>query len=302
MEQALSLPSKVHAKHGRYYYVHQNRWHPLSRVSEGPSALYDRLQEHTGDDPGSLGQIMGLYIARKLPELKPATRPDYVRIIQNRLMHHFGHLLPEELEPTHIAQYLEMRKRDGAAIAGNRERAVLGSVLSWGMRFGWVRSNPCHGVSRNVERRSIRYVEDEEFERALRRASPALRDLLEAAYLTGYRQTDLRLLKRSGVTSKGIRLRQSKDGKLRTILYTPRLWRVIQNALGRSESDFVFVGPSGKPWTLWGLQSAMRRLGAGFRFRDLRPKAATDAEDNTLGKSDRALQVYLRGSVGKAVR
>lgn len=296
------VPAKVHVKHGRYYYVHENKWHALSRVDEGPSALYDRLQAFTGDRPGSLGQIMGLYIARALPDLKPASRPDYVRIITGRLMHHFGHMLPGELEPHHVAQYLEMRKQEGAPAGGNRERAVLGSVMSWAMRFGWVRSNPCHGVRRNRESPSRRYVTDAELALALRKAPPALAALLEAAYLTGYRQTDLMALRRSGVTSKGIALRQSKDGKLRTILFTPRLRKVIQDALGRSEGDFVFVGISGKPWTLWGLQSAMRRLGAGFRFRELRPKAATDAPENTLGKSDRALQVYLRGSVGKAVR
>jgi hypothetical protein len=296
------LPAKVHRKHGRYYYVDRNTWHALSRVDEGPSALYDRLQAFTGDNPGSLGQIMGLYIARALPELKPASRPDYVRIITGRLMHHFGHLLPGELEPSHVAQYLEMRKREGAPAGGNRERAVLGSILSWAMRFGWVKVNPCHGVRRNREVPSHRYVTDAELARALRRASPALADLLEAAYLTGYRQTDLRLLRRSGVTSKGISLRQSKDGKLRTILFTPRLRRVVQAALARSGTDFVFVTDRARPWTLWGLQSAMRRLGAGFRFRDLRPKAATDAKENTLGHGDRMLAVYLRGSVGKAVR
>lgn len=245
---------------------------------------------------------MALYIARALPELKPASRPEYVRIIQNRLQHHFGHMLPDELEASHVSQYLEMRKQEGAPVGGNRERAVLGSVLSWAMRFGYVKSNACHGVRRNTERPSRRYVTDKELSQALHKASPALRNLIEAAYLTGYRQTDLMLLRRSGVTSKGLVLRQSKDDKLRTILWTPRLRKVIHDALGRSEGDFVFVGASGKPWTLWGLQSAMRRLQAGFRFRDLRPKAATDAKDNTLGHGSRMLAVYLRGTVGKAVR
>lgn len=298
----MQLPAKVHRKHGRYYYVHQNRWHPLSRVDEGPSALYDRLQEFTGENPGSLGQIMGLYIARALPELRPASRPEYVRIITGRLMHHFGHMLPGELEPTHVAQYLEMRKREGAPVGGNRERAVLGSVLSWAMRFGWVRANPCHGVRRNRETPSHRYVEHDELRAVLDRAHPALTDLLAVAYLTGFRQTDLRLLTRAGLTSKGLTLRQSKDGKLRTIEWSPALRYFVERAVSRSDGPYVFVSPRGRPWSLWGLQSALRRLAPGFRFRDLRPKTATDSRENDLGHGDRMLRVYLRGSVGKPVR
>lgn len=296
------LPPKVHRKHGRYYYVHENKWHPLSRVEDGIGSLYHRLQEHTGDNPGSLGQIMALYIVRALPDLRSSSRPEYLRIIRGRLQHHFGHMLPDSLEPSHVAQYLEMRRREGAAVGGNRERAVLGSVISWAMRFGWFRSNPCHGVRRNKEAPSKRYVTDDELRAVLDRAPPPLFDLLAAAYLTGLRQTDLMALQKTSITSKGIRLRQSKDGKLREITWTPTLKMVLERATSRSAGLYVFTGSRGAPWTLWGLQSAIRRLKPGFRFRDLRPKAATDARDNDLGKSDRSLQVYLRGSVGKAVR
>lgn len=224
MESAI-LPPKVHCKHGRYYYVHSNRWHPLTRVDEGAPAMYSKLQEYTGENPGSLGQIMALYIARALPELKPASRPDYVRIIENRLQHHFGHMLPDQLEPAHVAQYLEMRKREGAPVGGNRERAVLGSIMSWAMRFGWVRSNPCHGVRRNRERPSTRYVTDAELRAVLDRAPPELTDLLAVAYLTGLRQTDLLALQKTQVSSKGVTLRQSKDGKPMEITWTPEIGR-----------------------------------------------------------------------------
>lgn len=296
------LPQKVHQKHGRYYYVHDNRWHPLSRVVEGPAALYTRLQEWTGDNPGSLGQIMALYIARALPDLKPDSQPEYRRIIENRLQHHFGHMLPDELEPSHVAQYLEMRKRDGAPVGGNRERAVLGSVMSWAMRFGWVKFNPCHGVRRNRETPSRRYVTDDELRAVIDRASPPLADLLAVAYLTGLRQTDLIRMTRDAVTQKGLRLRQSKDGKLREIEWSPPLRFFVERVLRRSDGRFVFVGERGRPWTVSGLQSAMRRLGPGFRFRELRPKAASDAEHNVLGHDAGMLTRYVRAQRLRPVR
>lgn len=296
------LPPKVHQKHGRYYYVHRNRWFPLSRVEDGPSVLYARLQDFTGDNPGSVGQLMALYIARALPELRPASRPEYLRIIQNRLQHHFGHMVPDAIEASHIAQYLEMRKREGAPTGGNRERAVLGSVLSWGMRFGWVRSNPCHGVRRNRETPSKRYVTDAELRAVLDRASPPLTDLLAVAYLTGLRQTDLLALQKTQITSKGIVLRQSKDGKPVEIEWSPALRYFVERAISRSGGLYVFTGVRGAPWTVSGLQSALRRLGPGFRFRELRPKAATDAPHNILGHARAMLEAYTRRRVTKAVR
>lgn len=245
---------------------------------------------------------MSLYIARALPELKPASQPEYVRIIENRLQHHFGHMLPDQLEPSHVAQYLEMRKRDGAPVGGNRERAVLGSIMSWAMRFGWVRSNPCHGVRRNRESPSRRYVTDDELRTVLDRAPDALTDLLAVAYLTGLRQTDLRLLRQEAVTAKGLRLRQSKDGKLREISWTPSLRCFVERAVGRSDGPWLFVGPRGRPWSPSGLQSAMRRLKPGFRFRDLRPKAASDAEHNVLGHDAGMLARYVRAQRLRPVR
>jgi hypothetical protein len=56
----------------------------------------------------------------------------------------------------------------------------------------------------------------------------------------------------------------------------------------------LFVGVSGKPFTEDGLQSAMKRLGPGFKFRELRPKAATDAKHNVLGHSAQMLSTYIR--------
>ena len=296
------LPPKVHARHGRYFYVHQNKWHPLTRINEGATALYTALQAFTSDRPATYGQLMMLYIARALPELRPATQPEYIRIINARLQHHFGHLILNTLEPTHVAQSLEMRKKEGAAVGGNRERAVLGSVISWGMRFGWCASNPCHGVKRNREAPSRRYVTDAELKGVIDRAPPALQDLLALAFLTGLRQGDLRTLTRANITAKGIELRQSKDGKLREIAWSPALKHFVDRALARSKGEFVFVGTSGRPYTMDGLQLAMKRLKAGFRFRDLRPKAASDAEHNVLGHDAQMLTRYVRAQRIKPVR
>lgn len=299
----MRLPPKVHEKHGRYYYVDKNQWHPLTRIDEGPSKLYDALQEWTSDRPATYGQVMILFIARALPELKSASRPEYVRIIQNRLMHHFGHMILDTLDSSHIARYLQLRKEEGAPVGGNREKAVLGSIISWGMRFGWCGYNPCFGVRRNRETPSRRYVTDAEFRADFDRASPALQDLFAVAYLSGLRQTDLLIMsKRQNIKEKGIELVQSKDGKFRFIEWSAALKYFVDRALARSDCDHVFVGLSGKPWSVDGLQSAMRRLGPSFKFRELRPKAASDADHNVLGHDAQMLVRYVRAQRLRPVR
>lgn len=301
----MRLPAKVHEKNGRYYYVHQNRWNALSRVDEGIPALFRALQEHVSDRPATYGQVMIRYLGEALPELKPASRPEYERIITARLHHHFGHMILGTLEPHHVAQYLELRKQQEAPVGGNRERAVLGSVCSWAMRFGWLKSNPCHGVRRNRETPSRVYVTDAAFREAFDRASLALQDLVAVALLTGLRQTDLRMMLRTAVTADGLALRQSKDGKLRLIEWSDALKYFVRRAIGRSEaagSKWLFVTPRGLQWSVDGLQSAMRRWKPGFRFRELRAKAASDAEHNVLGHDAQMLSRYVRAQRLKPVR
>ena len=298
----MHLPAKVHEKNGRYYWVHQNRWHKLTRVDEGFPALFLALKEYISDRPATYGQVMIHFLAEALPELRPASRPEYTRIITGRLHHHFGHMILGTLKPSHVAQYLELRKQQGAPVGGNRERAVLGSVCSWAMRFGWLDFNPCHGVRRNKETPSREYVTDEAYRAPFDRASPALQDLLAVALLTGLRQTDLRMMQKSAVTSEGLKLRQSKDSKLRLIEWSEALKFFVRRAMERSQGPHLFVGPRGRPWSVDGLQSAMRRLGPGWTFRELRAKAASDAAHNVLGHDAQMLSRYVRAQRLKPVR
>lgn len=296
------LPAKVHEKNGRFYYVDRNKWNPLTRVAEGIPALYKALQQFTVERPATYGQVMIRYMAEALGELKPASQPEYERIITGRLQHHFGHMILGTLKPSHIAQYLELRKTEGAPVGGNRERAVLGSICGWAMRFGWLESNPCHGVRRNRETPSRVYVTDEAYRAAFDRASPALQDLLAVALLTGLRQTDLRIMTKAAVTADGLELRQSKDGKLRLIEWSEALKFFVRRAAERSQRAELFTSPRGRPWTLDGLQSAMRRLGPGWRFRELRAKAASDAGHNVLGHDAQMLSRYVRAQRLRPVR
>lgn len=301
----LKIPG-VFEKDGRYYKVVRNHWHKLTRIDEGQVALYRALYELEPTRPGTVGELINVYRANGMDELKPATRVDYLRILI-RLDHHFGKMRLGVLKPSHVAVFLSKRKKAGrGAIRANREMAVLAAVHRFGMGEGWLESNPCKGVSRNTEHPRRRYVTHAELDAGKEHTSAAFRDLLEAAYITGVRLTDLISWTRAGnLNHAGIHYVQSKTGKPHEIEWTTDLRAVVRRAMGRADGELVFLNARGDPWTQGAISSAMRRLheqGVSWRFKDLRAKAQTDAPHSVLGHGAALEAVYRKTLRTRPVR
>lgn len=299
------LPPGCTIKNGRYYLIRHNKWTGLTRVSDGEIAFWRAYYRLTSADPNSMAGILLAYLEHGAGELTPATQKKYEQAIVKRLIPYCGHMVPEDLTSSHVAQYLEERKAAGAAIGANRERAALSSACNYAMRKGWMQSNPCHGVRRNKERPSRRYVEHGELKTAIDKAPEELQDLLAVAYLTGARQNELRHMRRDQVGREELLIEESKTGKERRVEITPALRFFLERALVRSKvagSGMLFTSRRGNPWGPWGVQSAMRRLRSGFRFRDLRPKAASDSPENVLGHAQAMLSRYKRRTRLKPVK
>lgn len=302
----MPLPPGVKPKHGRYYYVRRDKWHPLTRIDEGEVALLEAYYELTSADPHNMAGVLLAFVKDGMNELKPPTQRDYRRIVNTRLIPFCGHMARNSLTSSHVARYLEARKKEGAAVAGNRERACLSSACNYGQRKGWLEVNPCHGVRRNTERPSKAYVAHDALSAAIDRAPECVQNLLAVAYLTGIRQTDLMLMRSSAVQDGRLRFTESKTGKPADYEITPTLKIFIDRALARSESlgsAVLFTSSKGLPWSIWGLQSALRRLNPGFQFRQLRAKAQTDApERNVIGHTGQMRAVYTRGDKRRPVK
>lgn len=298
----MQLPPGVTKKHGRYYVVRQNKWQPLTRIDQGDVALLEAYYELTRADPHNMAGVLLAFVKHGMAELRPPTQKDYRRIVVTRLIPFCGHMPRNSLKASHVAQYLERRKEEGSAVAGNRERACLSSACNFGMRRGWLDLNPCHGVRRNRERPSNAYVEHDALSRAIDKAPECLQDLLAVAYLTGIRQTDLRLMKPDAIQGERLRFVESKTGKPADYEITKTLGFFLDRALSR-EGEYLFTSPRGLAWSEWGLQSAMRRLKAGFQFRQLRPKAQTDAPDrNVIGHMGQMRVAYTRADRRRPVK
>lgn len=301
-------PKHVHPKNGAWYYVRNNKWTFLSRIEEGDAVLYRELAKVINPAPDRLGMIFQKYLAEA--EIAKVTLKEYTRVLNGILTHYFGHMRPDDLMPTDIAQYMETRKREGAAVAGNRERAALSSVYEFAMRNGWARANPCRGVRRNKERPSRVYVETPALSDAYDRATPALQLLLNGAYLSGMRLTDLRCLRRDQLTARGAIWKESKTGHENEMAFKPGMREVVRRAIAYGDAlatkltkrlptarplpEYVFVNTRGKQWGQWAVSSAMARADASFAFRQLRAKAQTDSPDNVLGHEGQMRSRYTR--------
>ena len=307
-------PPKVHEKDGRYYYVDKNKWHPLSRVSDGIRELHRRLAILTDQPPNTLAGIFTAYATHGMTELKAPTRKQYEYFLFGILTHRFGHMMPTEIDEGTIAQYLEDRKNSDAAVSGNRERACLSSVFEFAMRKGWARRNPCRGVRRNRETPSKVMIESKSLVEVLDRAPPHFARVLQFAYMTGVRMVDVIALQVGDVTPEGIVFTESKTGKDVRIEWTETLRVLVRQILearaelnakvcvkknaslpGRVDHDRLFTNRLGKPLTERGIISNMQRLDAGWSFRAIRAKAQTDAGDrNVLGHQGQMREVYTR--------
>ena len=270
----------IHKKGPSLYYVKNNKWTWLCSADASQDEIERALWRLTTHGAGTLKAIMLDYEANRLKKRAPSTQKEYSRVIHKELIPTFGHMRPGDLTQQDIAVYLENRERKGHGPAGNREMAVLSSVFNHGMRIGQCQFNPTYGVRRNEEDERTRYVTDAELREALRVAGPALRYLMWATYLTGFRQGDLRRLTKADLTPEGIRVVQSKDGKHEMRLWSESLRKVVRRALKRSRCDYVFTNSYGRKWTKDSIGNAMTRLkaktGADWHFHDLRAKADSD--------------------------
>lgn len=283
------LPPKVHQKGPSLYYVHQNRWHRLCRADAPELTIYRelaRVREALEAQPkGELNELFDDFLKVGMTELElsPDTQALYRGAIERQLRKTFGHMRAGSVTPTHVAQFLAHRKKQGRAVSGNRERACLSSVFSWAMSAGRASHNPCLGVKRNREKPKTRYVADQEFLAAFERASEPFQDLMAVALLTGLRQKDLRLLRKHSLSEQGIRLKQSKGGKEILIRWSEPLRYFIKRAVSRTpSSDYIFTNTQGGVWTKNSINAAMRRLGTDWTFHDIRAKAESD-HDTGLG-------------------
>jgi integrase len=238
------------------------------------------VQERTTGS--SVASLVDRYILEVIPHKAPRTQKD--NLVEIRwLRAFFGQMPIDQVETSHVAQYIAHRK---ATTRANREIALLSHIYNKAILWGLTKHNPCSVPGlRNKEKPRSRYVEDAELEKFKELCPDWIKAYIDIKVLTGQRQRDLLDLEWSDIDEQGITVWVSKTKKRVKIALTDELQALLKN-LPRS-SKTIFATQQGEKYSSAGFSSIWRRLMAkyrltgneGFTEHDLRGKTATDMDD-----------------------
>jgi integrase len=266
-----------------YYYTGGGKKVPLGADLNAARMQWARLENNvvtatSYDAIADRWAKEGIAIGSKGRRRAVVTQQQFESALKN-LRPAFKGMAFEEIRPVHIRQYLDRRSKK---IAANREIAVLSIMFNWAREKGILDlPNPCLGVSRNQETPREKYVTDEEYVQTYDKAPPLVQDLMDLAYLTGQRLSDVLKMTRQDIREACLWVRQGKTGARVGIRLEGMLEVVVQRILARHRavpSMFLIADDQGQRLNRFQAYNAFVAVRVGdWQFRDLRAKAASDA-------------------------
>ncbi|WP_395315792.1 tyrosine-type recombinase/integrase [Variovorax sp. UC74_104] len=319
------LPPRVYEKNGSYYHVaalgEKRKWTKLCRIKEGLSSMYLALAKIETDK--ALDDMMPKVCADWMKEIGSKhgkkTQADH-RTHNKAISEAFLEFRARDVTPPVVVEFLE--PWDEQPRSYNAYRAALRER----MRFAEVKgfrpagSNPVDSVKTKKVKARTRYITDSELRRIKvaacygddgnrTRSGHTICCLIDMAYLTGQRISDLLGLEWTQIRKEGILFEPSKteDTTAVRILieWTPKLQAVIERLRhpppvpgrrGKARKTkpvsmrYVFSTLKGEPYTYDGASTAWTRARERAKvkdahFHDLRAKALTDID----GVSERGI-------------
>lgn len=247
-------PPRFRESRGAYYYVayttidgvRRQKWDRLHHDRGIALKLWAEREAQRSIGERDFRALWLAYQEQELPTKAAATRKAY-RIWGNALAKVFGHMLPEQLEQRHAQELLDRARHK---VTAQRMVQLLSTVLSFGARRGWLRSNHLLGMRKGPVSRRKRYITDDEWAALLAHAGP-LAPMLRLAYLTALRREDLIGLRWADIREDGIHARVHKVKRDIVIPWTAELRQVVDDiraARGKVVSLYLFGGVrGGKP-------------------------------------------------------
>jgi integrase/recombinase XerD len=220
--------------------------------------------------------------------VKPSTAKRYAVSLKQLEPFLLG-LYLDEIEQGVVSEIVRQRRAKGATNATiRRDLVALSSVLGYSEEEGWRDDNPALTRLHRLKERHvpIELPEPADIARVVQRAPGMFAKLIEAAWLTGCRQDELRTLTRRQLdhTRRQITLHRTKAGRPRAIDLSPAAYALFQSLPVSMASPVVFWHGNGKPY-----ENVSSRFAAivrsarksaqdfrPFRFHDLRHRFAVD--------------------------
>jgi integrase len=276
----------MHLKHGRYWYVHQNKWTALDKDYTKALVEYAALIKPVSN-ACKVPELLDRYLIEAKPTLSKHSFTAY-EIAARKLKGIFQEFTPDKVKPLHVAQMLDhYRAKPSSA---NIMRAVLKNAFTKAILWGLCETNPVTFVQRHKTAARDRYLTDAEFMAIRDKASPTLKAIMDICYLTGQRIGDVLAVRYADIEPDGIYFRQQKTGNRLKVSMTEELRAAITSArqLHKSVRGMVlFHRRNGEPLVYMSVQrqwnTASRAAGVeDAHIHDIRAKAATDAKAQGL--------------------
>lgn len=229
-------------------------------------------------------------------ELAPRTQKDYLKH-QKKLLAVFGEDKADLIKPEHVRQFLDRRGKQSKTQA-NHEFASMSRVYRWGYERGYVKNNPCAGVTKySLKSRDI-YISDDEYLAIYNEGIPLVQIGMEISYLCAARIGDVLKMDHSQILQEGIFIKQGKTGKKQIKKWTVRLRAAIDKAIEcfppKYTSDTVLKNFDGNPCLYKTFNThfveartkAEIKLGKELKctFHDIKAKGISDFEGSSKDK------------------
>ena len=325
----LNLPPRMRRKvmvSGKcHYYYDQGgkprKWLALGNDYHTALKQYADLEINAITEKPLFSDAVKRYVLEIVPTKAPATQQNNRTSIKF-LLEFFGTAPLDEINPVHIAQYLDWRKESPAS--ANKNIGLFSSIFNAARRWGFTNAaNPCEGIEKHKESgRGDVYIDNETLQSVYQHAAQPLRDFLDLLYLTGQRPADVLKMSEDDIKDGVIHVAQNKTKMRLRIAIVGELVELLERIRARkidakSTSKHFIVNTRGHALTYKAvqLQFAKARKLAGvnipdFQMRDLRAKAGTDKEQSDgikaaqeqLGHtSEKMTNHYVRNRQGKLV-
>lgn len=267
----------------------------------------------------TMGDALDRFLRDVVPTKAPKTQRDYKEAAE-MLRKVFGSAPFAQIKPMHIRGYLDRRP---AKVRANREIALFSNVWNRAREWGYTDApNPTRGVSKHKEAPRDFYVTDAVFKAVYEHADSLIRAAMDIGYLTGQRPADVLAMRWSHVREGAIEVKQAKTGKKLRILIAGQLADVLARLRAQPVTGMHLVAnEAGQRLTKWTVRQRWEKARTAaaeaypdladdirqFSFRDLRPKAASDATDlahasKLLGHTEQAITKTVYRRVGETVK
>lgn len=316
------LPPRVYRGKSQYEYRPKSgeTIKLLKRPEEETETVKARVWEayaKAKDSPPStddMNRLMDFYHkSAQFCQLSANTQADYNQY-SKRIRRVFGHMMPREIHPPHVRQFMDALAAQGKTVTANRHHSYLSVLFGWGIERSWCEANPAKQVRKFREQARDRYIEDWEFDLVLgiARASsyPYLAPMMEVAYLCRARSIELRAMTEANISADGIYLKRTKGSISEITGWSDRLRKAVAEArnlfpgapvamnrpLFHSKTGMAIPKEAFK--TAWGRvmnQALSAGLSDRFTFHDIKAKGVSDHESKSSGHKTKKMQaVYDR--------